>query len=76
MHLTSDSADPHESDTEMLTDEQHWEIRNKNCRGGGAESSATGFVLWVAGIAITTYGDQAVDSLSSDVHLVGQYSLE
>lgn len=75
MHSTSDSADPQESDTEMLTDEQHREIRGKN-REGKKRSFCYRLCLWVAGIAITTYGDQAVDSLSSDVHLVGQYSLK
>lgn len=29
VHSTSDSADPHEPDTEMLTDEQQWKIRRK-----------------------------------------------
>lgn len=33
VHSTSDSADPQESDTEMLTDEQHREIRGKNREG-------------------------------------------
>ena len=75
VHSTSDSADPQESDTEMLTDEQHREIRREKQRGK-KRSLCYRLCLWVAGIAITTYGLQAVDSLSSDVHLVGQYSLK
>lgn len=59
----------------MLTDEQHREIREKN-RGGKRRSLCYRLCLWVAGIAITTYGDQAVHSLSSDVRLVGQYSFK
>lgn len=74
VHSTSDSADPQESDTEMLTDEQHREIRKKN-RGGKKKISLLQ-ALFVGSIAITTYGHQAVDSLGSDVHLVGQYSLK
>ena len=78
MHSTSDSADPQESDTETLTDEQHREIRKKN-RGEEEKKKRSlryRLCLWVASIAITTYGHQAVDSVSSDVHLVGQHSLK
>lgn len=74
MHLTFDSADPQESDTEMLTDERQREIRNR--KRGVKRSLCYRLYLWIAGITIKTYGHQAIDSLSSDVHLVGQYYLK
>lgn len=65
---------PPESDTEVVMDEQDQDIRKEKQTKKKTLSKI--FCLWVAGIAITTYGHQAVDSLSSDVHLVGQYFLK
>lgn len=76
VHSTSGLVDPQESDTEMLTDEQHQETKRKSRGGKNKRSPCSRLCLWVAGIAITTYGLQAVDSLSSDVRLVGQHSLK
>lgn len=82
VRLTSDSADHQESDNETLTSERPWEIKKKKKRTKKETDKKIFlcFCLWVFSIATTTYGHQAVASLSkrtsephSDVRLIVQY---